>query len=143
MTQIVVATAIVRNRQVLAQQRAFPDDHAGRWEFPGGRVEPGESETDAVARECREELGVEVIAGKCVGPDVPLRNGMVLRLYAAALANDAEPVAVEHAAVRWIGVDEFDDLPWLEADLAFLDDLRELLANIAEQSPDLRERSED
>lgn len=140
MTQIVVATAIVRNRQVLAQQRAFPSDHAGRWEFPGGRVEPGESETDAVVRECREELGVEVVAGKSVGPDVPLENGMVLRLYAAELVNGGEPMAVEHAAVRWVGVDEFDGLPWLDADLAFLDDLRELLSNIAGQSPDLRER---
>ncbi|QUQ69109.1 (deoxy)nucleoside triphosphate pyrophosphohydrolase [Kutzneria sp. CA-103260] len=131
MPQIVVATAIVRNRQVLAQQRAFPSDHAGRWEFPGGRVEPGESETDAVVRECREELGVEVTAGRTVGPDVPLKNGMVLRLYTATLADDAEPVAVEHSAVKWIGVEEFDALPWLEADLAFLPDLSRLLSNIA------------
>jgi 8-oxo-dGTP diphosphatase len=130
-TQIVVATAIVRNGQVLAQQRAFPSDHAGRWEFPGGRVEPGESEPDAVVRECREELGVEVVAGAAIGPDVPLKNGMVLRLYTAALVGDTEPVAVEHSAVRWIGVEEFDGLPWLDADLAFLPDLAKLLSNIA------------
>lgn len=127
MTRIVVATAIVRNGQVLAQQRAFPDDHAGRWEFPGGRVEPGESEKDAVVRECREELGVEVVAGEHVGPDVPLRNEMVLRLYSATLENDVEPVAVEHSAVKWVGADEFDGLPWLEADLVFLPALRDLL----------------
>lgn len=128
MTQIVVATAIVRNRQVLAQQRAFPSDHAGRWEFPGGRVEPGESEKAAVVRECREELGVDVIAGNGIGPDVSLRNGMILRLYTATLLDDSpEPVAVEHSAVKWIGIDEFDDLPWLDADLAFLPALRDLL----------------
>ena len=63
MTQVVVATAILRGGQVLAQQRAFPRADAGRWEFPGGRVDPGESEQDAVVRECREELGVEVVAG--------------------------------------------------------------------------------
>ena len=128
MTQIVVATAIVRNRQVLAQQRAFPSDHAGRWEFPGGRVEPGEFDKAAVVRECREELGVDVVAGNSAGPDVPLRNGMVLRLYTATLLDDSpEPVAVEHSAVKWIGIDEFDDLPWLDADLAFLPALRDLL----------------
>jgi 8-oxo-dGTP diphosphatase len=126
-TQVVVATAIIRNGQVLAQQRAFPSADAGRWEFPGGRVEPGESEQAAVVRECREELGVEVEAGPGVGPDVPLRNGMVLRLYTATLVDDnAEPVAVEHSAVKWVGIDEFDHLPWLEADLAFLPDLRKL-----------------
>jgi 8-oxo-dGTP diphosphatase len=135
-TQVVVATAIVRNRQVLAQQRAFPRDHAGRWEFPGGRVEPGESEESAVARECREELGVEVKVGTSVGPDVPIRNGMVLRLYSAALADDnAEPVAVEHSAVRWVGADEFGELPWLEADLAFLPALRELLRTMPRTMP--------
>lgn len=127
MTQVVVATAIVRNRQVLAQQRAFPSDHAGRWEFPGGRVEAGESEADAVVRECREELGVDVVAGPGIGPDVPLKSGMVLRLYAAELVDDnAEPMAVEHSAVKWVGVEEFDELSWLDADLAFLPDLRKL-----------------
>ena len=123
-TQIVVATAIMRNGQVLAQQRAFPKADAGRWEFPGGRVEPGESEEAAVVRECREELGVEVRPGRRIGPDVPLRNGMVLRLHTATLVDEsAEPIAVEHSAVKWVGADEFDDLPWLDADLGFLPDL--------------------
>jgi 8-oxo-dGTP diphosphatase len=127
-TQVVVAAAIVRGGQVLAQQRAFPSADAGRWEFPGGRVEPGESETDAVVRECREELGVEVVPGETVGPDAPLRDGMVLRLYLATLVDDdAEPVAVEHSAVKWVDALELDDLPWLAADLAFLPALRKLL----------------
>ncbi|MFI9387850.1 (deoxy)nucleoside triphosphate pyrophosphohydrolase [Kutzneria sp. NPDC052558] len=126
MTQIVVATAIVRNGQVLAQQRAYPSADAGRWEFPGGRVEPGESEESAVVRECREELCVEVSVGRRIGPDVPLRNGMILRLYSAELAEEsAEPIAVEHSAVMWVSVEEFDGLPWLDADLAFLPDLAE------------------
>jgi 8-oxo-dGTP diphosphatase len=123
-TQVVVATAIMRNGQVLAQQRAFPSADAGRWEFPGGRVEPGESEEAAVVRECREELGVDVKTGLRIGPDVPLRNGMILRLYVATLVDEStEPIAVEHSAVKWVGVDEFDDIDWLDADLAFLPDL--------------------
>jgi 8-oxo-dGTP diphosphatase len=128
-TQVVVATAIMRHGQVLAQQRAFPKADAGRWEFPGGRVEPGESEEAAVVRECREELGVEVKTGQRVGPEVPLRNGMVLRLYTATLVDDsAEPVAVEHSAVRWVGAEEIDDVPWLDADLVFLPDLTKVIA---------------
>jgi 8-oxo-dGTP diphosphatase len=127
-TQVVVATAIMRNGQVLAQQRAFPSADAGRWEFPGGRVEPGESEEAAVVRECREELGVEVKTGQRIGPEVPLRNGMVLRLYTATLVDEsAEPVAVEHSAVKWVGAEEIDDVTWLDADLAFLPDLTEIV----------------
>lgn len=123
-TQVVVATAIIRNGQVLAQQRAFPKADAGRWEFPGGRVEPGESDEAAVVRECREELGVEVKAGERVGPDVPLRDDMVLRLYSATLVDEsAEPIAVEHSAVTWVELDEFDGVAWLDADLLFLPDL--------------------
>jgi 8-oxo-dGTP diphosphatase len=125
-TQVVVATAIMRNGQVLAQQRAFPKADAGRWEFPGGRVEPGESEEAAVVRECREELGVDVKTGQRIGPEVPLRNGMVLRLYTATLVDESvEPVAVEHSAVKWVGAEEIGDVPWLDADLVFLPDLTE------------------
>ncbi|MFC0547381.1 (deoxy)nucleoside triphosphate pyrophosphohydrolase [Kutzneria chonburiensis] len=136
MTQVVVATAIMRNGQVLAQQRAFPSADAGRWEFPGGRVEPGESEEAAVVRECREELGVDVKTGQRIGPEVPLRNGMVLRLYTATLVDEnAEPVAVEHSAVKWVGAGEIDDVPWLDADLAFLPDLTEIVRKDRRTNP--------
>lgn len=136
MTQIVVATAIMRNGQVLAQQRAYPSADAGRWEFPGGRVEPGESEESAVVRECREELGVDVRAGQRIGPDVPLRNGMTLRLYFAELVDESvEPIAVEHSAVRWVSVDEFDGLPWLDADLAFIPDLAKIVRTAPRTNP--------
>src|SRR5690606_41296970 len=64
--------AIVRAGRLLAQQRGYPDHLAGQWELPGGRVEPGETEVDALVRECVEELGVQVRVGDRVGPDVPL-----------------------------------------------------------------------
>ena len=56
----VVGAAIVRERRVLAARRRTPANLAGLWEFPGGKVEPGEAELAAVVRECREELGVSV-----------------------------------------------------------------------------------
>ena len=58
---------------------------------------------------------------------MPLREGMVLRLHTAALIGDEEPVAVEHSAVKWVGAADLGALEWLEADLAFLPALRELL----------------
>ncbi|AHH94292.1 NUDIX domain-containing protein [Kutzneria viridogrisea] len=129
MTGVVVGAAIIRAGRVLAQQRSFPSECAGRWEFPGGRVEPGESERAAVVRECHEELGVAVSPGRLIGGDLPLANGMVLRVYTASLDDPAsEPAAVEHRAVRWVAASELDELPWLDADLALLPDLRALLS---------------
>ena len=122
---VVVATAIVRGRTVLAQQRAFPPETAGRWELPGGRVEDGESDVDAVRRECAEELGVEVVVGEPIGPDVVLAQGkLVLRTYLAELTGPAEPTAREHRAVRWVSAGTSGELDWLPADRVLLPALR-------------------
>ena len=75
---IIVGAAIVANGRVLGCERAEPPESAGRWEFPGGKVEPGESELDALVRECREELDVEIEVGDRVGTDVPLAHGRAL-----------------------------------------------------------------
>nr|CEL19048.1 putative mutT-like protein [Kibdelosporangium sp. MJ126-NF4] len=115
---VIVGTAIVRDGRILAQQRAFPADVAGLWELPGGRVEPGESDRAAVRRECQEELGIEVVPGDAVGPDIVLPGGKLLRIYRAETAD--EPVAVEHKAVRWLRSDELGDVEWLPADRILL-----------------------
>jgi 8-oxo-dGTP diphosphatase len=125
---VVVAAALVRAGRVLAQQRAYPPELAGRWELPGGRVEPEEDAREALVRECREELAVEVVPGEQLGPDVPLAGGFVLRVHVARLAQPmATPVPVEHAALRWVDVTDLVELDWLEADRAILPDLKELL----------------
>jgi 8-oxo-dGTP diphosphatase len=127
--RVVVGAAIVHRGRLLAQQRAWPAADAGRWELPGGRVEDGESETDALVRECAEELGVQVTPGPRIGGSVPLPGGRsVLRIYAATLISPgAEPRAVEHAAVRWLGADELTTVDWLDADRVLLPHLRALL----------------
>ncbi|MGH4007305.1 MAG: (deoxy)nucleoside triphosphate pyrophosphohydrolase [Pseudonocardiaceae bacterium] len=119
--QLVVAAAVLRDTRVLAQQRAHPPSTAGRWELPGGRVAPNESARDALVRECREELAVEVVPGEQLGPDVPLPGGYILRVHAARLADPAaQPIPVEHAALRWVDITELASLDWLDADRTIL-----------------------
>lgn len=123
---VVVATALVRDGTVLAARRTRPPALAGRWELPGGRVEAGESEEDAVVRECREELGCEVVPAGRVGTDLLIDAG-VLRVHAAAPVGGSEPAALEHSALRWVAPAELDALDWVDADRAVLADLRALL----------------
>lgn len=126
---VVVGTAIVRAGAVLAQQRAYPPAAAGRWELPGGRVEAGESDVDAVRRECVEELGIDVVVRDPLGPDVVLGNGMLLRVYGAGLADpDAVPHPHDHQALRWLTTGRLGSVDWLPADRVFLPALRRLLA---------------
>ncbi len=127
---VIVGAAIVRNGQLLAQQRAWPADHAGQWELPGGRVEDGEGDQAALARECLEELDVAVVVGERVGEDVPLPGGKVLRIYAASLVTpENEPRAVEHKDVRWLSAADLDDVDWLPADRILLPALHDLIAS--------------
>jgi 8-oxo-dGTP diphosphatase len=124
--RVVVGAAIVRDGRLLAQQRSYPESHAGQWELPGGRVEAGEKPEDALVRECVEELGVPVVVGEQLGPDVPLKKDMVLRIYAAELG-DGEPEALEHNAVRWFTADELPGVDWLPADRVLVPALQTLL----------------
>jgi 8-oxo-dGTP diphosphatase len=132
---VVVGTAIVRTGTVLAQQRAYPAAAAGRWELPGGRVESGESDVDAVRRECREELGVDVRVGEAIGPDVVLdkdKEGreMLLRVYRAELAEPgAVPHPHDHQALRWLTPGRLGSVDWLPADRVLLPALRRLSAD--------------
>ncbi|WP_034270029.1 (deoxy)nucleoside triphosphate pyrophosphohydrolase [Haloechinothrix halophila] len=131
MAKVVVGAAIVRDGALLAAQRSYPHQLAGFWELPGGQVEPGESEPDALRRECREELDVDVHIGGHVGAaDLP--GGSVLRIYAASLTDPAaEPVALEHVALRWVARDALDDVDWLPGDRVLLPQLRALLGTTA------------
>ncbi|MEV6516800.1 (deoxy)nucleoside triphosphate pyrophosphohydrolase [Micromonospora chalcea] len=126
---MVVGAAIIEGGRVLACERSAPPEVAGRWEFPGGKVEPGEAETDALARECAEELGVRVAVGARVGRDVRMAHGRsVLRVYAARLLHGDQPKALEHADLRWLSAAELDSVDWLPADVPIVAALRPLLA---------------
>lgn len=129
-SRVVVAAVIERDGQFLAARRTEPPALAGRWEFPGGKVEPGESDAAALVRECREELGVEVEVGPAVGPHYEVGGGaFVVRTYRAALLA-GEPAPLEcHDALVWLtpGEPAVRELDWLDGDYVILDAL-ELLA---------------
>ena len=137
---VVVATAVLRDGRLLIAQRTRPPALAGRWELPGGRVEPGESEPAAVRRECREELGVSVLVRERVGTDLPMDAGL-LRVHLAELAPDApEPRPLEHAALRWVGPDELAEIDWVDVDRAVLTDLQAHLSQPGPLRRDERQR---
>ena len=125
---VVVAAAIQRDGRYLVARRTRPADVAGRWEFPGGKVEPGESEERALAREIREELGVEIAINERVPGEWPLHGDLVLRLYRATLAS-GEPMPLEqHDEIRWVTIAEFDSVDWLPSDIDAVRSLREATA---------------
>ncbi len=133
-TRIVVAGALFRDGAVLAAQRRGPAPLAGRWEFPGGKVGPGEDPAAALRRELDEELGVDVEVGNRIGPEVSLDVELVLRLHWVTVRGDAEPVALEHSEVRWLRADELDSVDWLDADRQLLGDLRRALTEHASRA---------
>jgi 8-oxo-dGTP diphosphatase len=127
--RVIVAAVIVTNGHVLACERSAPPEVAGRWEFPGGKVERGETDEAALVRECAEELGVRVAVGPRVGPDVPLAHGRaVLRVFAVTLLAGDVPRNLEHTSMRWLAADELDSVPWLPADKPIVAELPTLLA---------------
>lgn len=115
---IVVAAAIVAvgpdsPSRVLIGQRSYPPELAGRWELPGGKVEPGESERAALARECREELGIDIEVGDRAAADVATIGVTgILRVYWASIAAGV-PSASEHSDLRWLRGEELLDVDWV------------------------------
>jgi 8-oxo-dGTP diphosphatase len=126
---VIVGAAIIADGRLLACARAAPPDLAGQWEFPGGKVEPGETEVAALVRECEEELGVRIAVGDRVGGDIPLARGRaILRVYAARLVEGHRPRVIEHQELRWLTANELFDVPWLPADAPIVAALVPLLA---------------
>lgn len=118
---IQVACALIEDaegRLLLAQRP--PGKHlAGLWEFPGGKVEPGESPRDAVLREIAEELGCAIIVGQALSPVTHAYEKVTVRLIpflARLAAEEARPETREHAALRWVARDEITRFPMPEAD---------------------------
>jgi 8-oxo-dGTP diphosphatase len=119
---LVVGAAVVDLGRVLVARRSAPADAAGCWEFPGGKVEAGETDADALIRECREELGIEVGVRELLGAR-ELESGYQLRVYRAELLF-GDPMALQdHDDVRWLYPAQLisgDGMVWLPGDVTLL-----------------------
>lgn len=138
---MVVAAAILdaSGERVLAARRTRPPESAGRWELPGGKVEPGESPADALVREIGEELGCLVDVLDWLPGEGPIGDAHVLRA-ATARITAGEPRPREHDRIRWLAAHELEDVDWLEPDRPFLAPIRHVLDPDA-TDPDERVRA--
>jgi len=134
---MVVAAAIlsVKGDQVLAARRTRPAETAGRWELPGGKVEPGERPEAALIREIGEELGCLIDVLDWLPGEALIDERRVLRASTARItAGEARPRDQDggggsaHDRVRWLRADELDEVDWLAPDRPFLAPIRHLLA---------------
>jgi 8-oxo-dGTP diphosphatase len=138
---LVVAAAILDSlaspTRVVSARRVAPPRWAGWWEFPGGKVDPGETPVAALHRELAEEVGVTVRLGAEIpGPAEdgdgrvwPIMPGLVMRVWLAEVA-EGEPRALdEHDEVRWLGPADLDSVRWLPGNVGILAVVRRLLAS--------------
>lgn len=132
-TVTVVAGVLVDGPRVLVTQRPAASHLAGAWEFPGGKVEPDEDPRDALARELREELGVDCVAGEVV--DVVFHRyenkSVLLLFYRVRLAPSSPPPrAIDVAACAWRTASELADADFAPADVPVLERVRSLLTKL-------------
>ena len=114
----VVAGVITDGGRFLATQRGYGDYKDG-WEFPGGKVEPGESPERALVRELKEELAVDVIVGEricTVEYDYP-KFHLTMHCFFCTLPAGCRPTLLEHEAARWLDRESLGSVNWLPADV--------------------------
>ena len=129
MTVIVVAAIIRRDNRILITRRPPQSHLAGLWEFPGGKVEAGESLESALVREIREELGVEIGVQRpfhTIEHHYPARS-VRLHFFDCTL-HSGEPQALEADSLAWVGAGELDQYQFPEAD-------RKLITLLQQSSP--------
>jgi len=123
----VVAAIILNNEEVLATQRGY-GEFMGLWEFPGGKVEFGESHEEALRREISEELNLDISVGRkltCVSFDYPAFH-LNLHCYLCGIQGGKLELN-EHLAYKWVRTSELAELNWLPADVEVIRMLQDLL----------------
>lgn len=114
----VVGAVIVRAGKVLCARRAPGGSAGGLWEFPGGKIEPGETPREALVREIVEELGCRVAVGQQLETTTHAHaHGVITLTTFLCELVDGEPTPHEHAELRWLRPDALDELDWAPADV--------------------------
>ena len=120
----VTCAIIVRDGKILAARRAQGTHLGGKWEFPGGKVDEGETEAACIVREIREELSVEIAPTRRLSDSVYDYGDKHIRLipFECDLIR-GEPTANEHASLEWISMEDLATLDWCEADIPIVEQL--------------------
>ena len=124
----VVAAVITEGDRIYATQRGY-GEYKDSWEFPGGKIEPGESPQEALRREIREELDTEIEVGEhliTIEMDYPSFH-LSMQCFRATICHGV-PVLKEHEAARWLGAEELESVEWLPADRMVIEKLKEDLS---------------
>ncbi len=128
MKTVKVVAAVIRDKErIFATQRGY-GEFKGGWEFPGGKIEEGETPEEALIREIQEELEVSVSVGEliqCIEYDYPSFHLSMDCFWAEIQSGNL--VLKEHEAAKWLTKNELDSVNWLEADLELVDKIREIL----------------
>jgi 8-oxo-dGTP diphosphatase len=132
----VVGAAILDGDRLLAARRVEPPELAGGWELPGGKVDPGETDEEALVRECREELGVGIRLLDRVGGDWPLGQTATLRVWTAEVVDGVPQALEDHSEVRWLSRGHWYDVAWLAADLPVVAAVQSIMGGDHGSPPD-------
>ncbi len=120
----VVAAVIASNNRIFATQRGYGDFKDG-WEFPGGKMEQGETPEEALKREIREELETDIIINKflrTIEYDYP-KFHLKMHCYLCQIES-GQLTLLEHEAARWLSAESIESVDWLPADLLILKDIK-------------------
>lgn len=123
----VVAAIIIHENKIFATQRGYGEFKDG-WEFPGGKIEPGETPQEALVREIKEELDIEIEVKdflETVEYDYPTFHLSMDCFFCAIRSGDL--VLKEHEAAKWLTVETLDSVDWLPADKGLVEGIREYL----------------
>lgn len=125
----VAAALIIREGKIFCARRPDTGESAGTWEFPGGKVEPGERIEEALIREIQEEFNSDIAILAPIGTVEHTYRTCSITLYAyMCRVTGGLLVPVEHTGSRWLAADELDSVQWSEADIPIVEMVRGLLA---------------